>query len=114
MASAMEKDLKAAAQAGGLSLLDDPNRDENGCLVGQMLQRSSGQVDDPVKAAVDRLEDGGWSVRQRGRQRDAPVGLAKMGWSLHVRDYAAKLSPSTHGFVALLATKDSCQERPSE
>ena len=105
----VEQNLKTAARAGGLSLLDEPTRDERGCVVGYLLQPLSQNGPDPVDATVTSLHDDGWGderhAQVKGMRR---VTLTKEGWTLRVRDYSAQ--GAKRGFVALLATKASCKQ----
>jgi hypothetical protein len=103
----IEQDLKAAARAGGLSLLDEPNRDTRGCVVGYMLQPLSQDGPDPVDATVTSLHDDGWGGERRTQVKGMRrVTLTKEGWTLRVRDYSAQRAK--RGFVALLATRTNC------
>ncbi|MFE4749851.1 hypothetical protein ACFRIB_06090 [Streptomyces mirabilis] len=103
----IEQDLKAAARAGGLSLLDEPTRDEQGCVVGYLLQPLSQNGPDPVDATVTSLHDNGWGGERRSQAKGMRrVTLTKEDWTLRVRDYSAQRAK--RGFVALLATKASC------
>ncbi|MFF1305782.1 hypothetical protein [Streptomyces sp. NPDC058307] len=104
----IEQELTAAFRSGGLSLLDEPTKDEQGCVIGYLLQPLSQHGPDPVDATVASLRGDGWGGERRtllkGMRR---VTLVKDGWTLRVRDYSAQRAK--RGFVALLATKASCK-----
>lgn len=89
--------------------MDEPTRDERGCVVGYLLQPLSQNGPDPVDATITSLNDDGWGGERRtqvnGMRR---VTLTKEGWTLRVRDYSAQRAK--RGFVALLATKASCKQ----
>ncbi|MET9083529.1 hypothetical protein ABZX77_16820 [Streptomyces sp. NPDC004237] len=96
----IEQNLKTAAHAGGLSLLDEPTRDEQGCVVGYLLQPFSQSGPDPVDATVTSLHDEGWGDEHRAQVKGMRrVPLTKEGWTLHVRDYSAQ--EAKRSFVAL-------------
>ncbi|MEV5850294.1 hypothetical protein AB0M32_50905 [Streptomyces sp. NPDC051985] len=103
------QNLKIAVRTGDPSLLDEPTRDGQGCVVGYLPQPLSQTGPDPVDATVTSLRDEGWGdgrrTRVKGIQR---VTLTKEGWTLRVRDYAAQRAK--RGFVALLATRASCKQ----
>ncbi|MEW2304441.1 hypothetical protein AB0958_31540 [Streptomyces sp. NPDC006655] len=104
----IEQNLKTAVHAGGLSLLDEPTRDERGCVVGYLLQQLAQNGPDPVAAAVTSLQDDGWGGERRTQVKGMRrITLTKDGWTLRVRDYSAQ--PTKRGFVALLATKAGCK-----
>jgi hypothetical protein len=91
-----------------MSVVEEPNRDDDGCVVGVMLRLPSGAGADPVNSAVRGLRDDGWAEGRRGEVKGMRrVTLTRAGWTLRLRDYSAP--PSTHGFVTLLATRDSCK-----
>ncbi|MFG2962184.1 hypothetical protein ACGFZS_02770 [Streptomyces sp. NPDC048288] len=103
-ASSGDSTTKTAAHAGGLSLLDEPTRDEQGCVVGYLLQPLSQSGPDPVDATVTSLHDEGWGDEHRAQVKGMRrVALTKEGWTLRVRDYSAQ--GAKRGFVALLATR---------
>ncbi|MEV7385915.1 hypothetical protein [Streptomyces sp. NPDC091215] len=105
----IEQNLKTAVRAGGLSLLDEPTRDEQGCVVGYLLQPLSQTGPDPVDATVTSLHDEGWGDERRARVKGMRrVTLTKEGWTLRVRDYSAQRAK--RGFVALLATRTGCKQ----
>ncbi|MFF6805926.1 hypothetical protein [Streptomyces sp. NPDC012616] len=107
-ARVIEQDLAAAFRSGGLSLLDEPTKDEQGCVIGYLLQPLSQHGPDSVDTTVASLHDDGWGGERRtllkGMRR---VTLTKDGWTLRVRDYSAQRAK--RGFVALLATKAGCK-----
>ncbi|MER6265994.1 hypothetical protein [Streptomyces sp900105755] len=105
----IEQNLKTAVRAGGLSLLDEPTRDEQGCVVGYLLQPLSQSGPDPVDATVTSLHDEGWGDERRARVKGMRrVTLTKEGWTLRVRDYSAQ--GAKRGFVAVLATRAGCKQ----
>ncbi|MGY5055999.1 hypothetical protein ACWDFR_18240 [Streptomyces sp. 900105755] len=67
----IEQDLKTAARAGGLSLSDEPNRDEQGCVVGYLLHPSSQNGPDSVDATLTSLHDDGCGERWRTARTSA-------------------------------------------